>query len=45
MDIKFGSIVFLILTVFIVKISVDNFNSAQASENTRSISSKSRIVK
>lgn len=33
MGIKFSSIVFLILAVFIVKISLENFGQAQAQEN------------
>lgn len=33
MGIKFSSIVFLILAVFIVKISLENFGQAQASDS------------
>lgn len=33
MGIKFSSIVLLILAVFIVKISLENFGQAQAQEN------------
>tara|TARA_Y100000385_G_C13086194_1_gene636465 strand:+ start:1446 stop:1601 length:156 start_codon:yes stop_codon:yes gene_type:complete len=33
MGIKFSSIVFLILAIFIVKISLENFGQAQASDN------------
>lgn len=32
MGVKFSSIVFLILAIFIVKISLENFGSAQAQE-------------
>ena len=32
MGIKFSSVVFLILAVFIVKISLENFGQAQANE-------------
>lgn len=32
MGIKFSSIVFLILAIFIVKISLENFGQAQANE-------------
>lgn len=45
MDIKLGPIVFFILTIFIAKISIENFSSAQAKETKRAISSKSRISK
>jgi hypothetical protein len=33
MGIKFSSIVFLILAIFIVKISLENFGQAQAQES------------
>lgn len=33
MGIKFSSIVFLILAIFIVKISLENFGQAQATED------------
>ncbi|MEE2671775.1 MAG: hypothetical protein VYA54_08695 [Bdellovibrionota bacterium] len=32
MSIKFGSIIFVILAVFIVKLSFDNYSSAQAND-------------
>ena len=32
MSIKLGSIIILILTLFVAKISIENFNSAQAKE-------------
>lgn len=40
MGIKFSSIVFVILAIFIVKISLENFNQAQATENTIKSSKK-----
>lgn len=46
MGIKFSSIVFLILAVFIVKISLENFGQAQASDdkfNAKSDIQESRI--
>ena len=36
MGIKFSSVVFLILAVFIVKISLENFGEAKAGENKSS---------
>ena len=35
MGIKFSSVVFLILAVFIVKISLENFGEAKAGENRK----------
>ena len=35
MGIKFSSVVFLILAVFIVKISLENFGEAKADENRK----------
>lgn len=46
MGIKFSSIVFLILAIFIVKISLENFGQAQANEselNTKNDIQQSRI--
>ena len=46
MGIKFSSVVFLILAVFIVKISLENFGQAQANEskfNNRDNIQESRI--
>ena len=36
MGIKFSSVVFLILAIFIVKISLENFGDAKAHENKTS---------
>lgn len=34
MSIKFGSIIVIIVAMFVAKISIENFNSAQANEVT-----------
>lgn len=34
MSIKYGSIIIIIMAIFIVKLSVDNYSSAQATEIT-----------
>lgn len=34
MSVKFGFVIVLILSVFVAKISIENFNSAQAKEIT-----------
>jgi hypothetical protein len=44
MGIKFSSVVFLILAVFIVKISLENFGNVRASETTK-VKSKSIELK
>lgn len=40
MSIKFSSIVFLLLALFIAKLSIENFQTAQATENSREIASR-----
>ncbi len=37
MSIKFGSIIFVIMAVFLMKLSFDNYSSAQANDTRASI--------
>lgn len=37
MSIKFGSIIFVIMAVFLMKLSFDNYSSAQAKETQPSL--------
>jgi hypothetical protein len=41
MSIKFGSIIFVILTLFVAKLSIENFNQAQAEDKVVMINSES----
>jgi hypothetical protein len=44
MSIKFGSIVFLFLAIFIAKLSIENLNEAQASDKVSSLPIQSQSV-
>lgn len=40
MSVKFGFVVILILGIFVAKISIENLNTAQASDTTRVVKLK-----
>lgn len=40
MGIKFGSIIFAILAIFVAKLSIENLNNAHASEQVTNFSSQ-----